>query len=69
MTDTAPKCTCFWTDPKTWFYYGSAVEPGSQMQWNPECPAHPPYVPGDPLPERDPSEVNFRGTIGERNRA
>lgn len=35
-----PECTCFWTDPATWTYYGSAVEPGSQMEPNPECAVH-----------------------------
>lgn len=34
------KCTCFWTDPSTWTRYGDAVEPGSQMEPNPECPLH-----------------------------
>lgn len=33
-------CTCFVTPEHTWFYYGSAVEPGSQMEPNPECPEH-----------------------------
>lgn len=33
-------CICFWTDPSTWTRYGSAVEPGSQMEPNPECPVH-----------------------------
>lgn len=36
-----PACECFVTDEKSWFRYGSAVEPGSQMEWNPDCPAHP----------------------------
>lgn len=35
-------CICFVTPERTWFRYGSAVEPGSQMEWNPECPVHPP---------------------------
>ena len=33
-------CVCFATDPKTWTTYGSAVEPGSQWEPNPECPVH-----------------------------
>lgn len=38
-------CTCFWTDPKTWLSaascgYGSGYEPGSQREWNPDCPEH-----------------------------
>lgn len=42
-----PLCTCFWTDPSTWLSaascgYGSGYEPGSQMEWNPDCLAHPP---------------------------
>jgi hypothetical protein len=47
MTDTNPpadrtaeKCTCFWTDPSTWTTHYGAVEPGSQREWNPECPEH-----------------------------
>lgn len=39
--DALNMCTCFVTDPSTWFYYGSAVEPGSQMEPNPLCPVHP----------------------------
>jgi hypothetical protein len=37
---TSGPCECWITDPSTWFYYGSAVEPGSQMEWNPDCPTH-----------------------------
>ena len=37
-----PECECFWVDPKYWTTHCGAVEPGSQMEWNPECPAHPP---------------------------
>jgi hypothetical protein len=33
-------CTCFPTDPSTWTTYGSAVEPGSMYEPNPECPEH-----------------------------
>jgi hypothetical protein len=40
-----PECECFWTDPSTWLSavscgYGSGYEPGSQMEWNPDCPRH-----------------------------
>jgi hypothetical protein len=42
------ECTCFVTPEHTWFRYGSAVEPGSQMEWNPDCPVHLPYTP-DPV--------------------
>lgn len=43
-------CVCFWTPPETWLSaascgYGSGYEPGSQMEWNPDCPSHPPYEP------------------------
>lgn len=38
-------CTCYWTDPKYWFVYYGAVEPGSQMEPNPDCPAHFPKLP------------------------
>lgn len=33
-------CTCYPTDPKTWTRYGSAVEPGSTLAPNPDCPVH-----------------------------
>jgi len=33
-------CTCTLTDPKYWFYYGSAVEPGSQVEPDYDCPEH-----------------------------
>jgi hypothetical protein len=41
-------CACFWTPPETWLSaascgYGSGYEPGSQMEWNPECPVHIPH--------------------------
>lgn len=36
----ADECTCFWTDPKYWTTYGSAAEPGSQMEPNYDCPVH-----------------------------
>lgn len=34
------ECTCFWVDPKYWFTHYGAVEPGSQREYNPECPEH-----------------------------
>lgn len=42
-----PVCECWWTDPSTWLSaascgYGSGWEPGSQMEWNPDCPVHRP---------------------------
>jgi hypothetical protein len=47
MTDTNPpadrtaeKCACYWTDPSTWTTHYGAAEPGSQREWNPECPEH-----------------------------
>lgn len=33
-------CECWPTDPSTWTTYGSAVEPGSTLEPNPECPVH-----------------------------
>jgi hypothetical protein len=36
----AEKCACFWTDPSTWTTHYGAAEPGSQREWNPECPEH-----------------------------
>jgi hypothetical protein len=43
----ASECTCYLTDEKYWTRYGSAVEPGSQMEPNPDCPVHCPrgYIP------------------------
>lgn len=41
-------CTCTVTDPKTWITHGSAVEPGSMMEPDPECDAHFPDRPGCP---------------------
>lgn len=35
-----PVCTCWVTDESTWTRYGDAVEPGSQMEPNPDCPEH-----------------------------
>jgi len=51
MSETEPtvaECECYWTPPETWLSaascgYGSGYEPGSQMEWNPDCPAHPPW--------------------------
>lgn len=42
-----PVCECWWTDPSTWLSaaslgYGSGYEPGSTMEWNPDCPVHRP---------------------------
>lgn len=34
------ECTCPWVDPSLWTTYGSAVEPGSQREPDPECPEH-----------------------------
>lgn len=38
-------CTCTMTDPKTWLSaascgYGSGYEPGSQWEYDPDCPEH-----------------------------
>lgn len=38
-------CTCFITPERTWFRYGSAVEPGSQVEPNPDCKKHFPEGP------------------------
>lgn len=55
MSETDDGCECFWTPPETWLSaascgYGSGYEPGSQMEWNPDCPAHRPYEPPLPVP-------------------
>jgi hypothetical protein len=33
-------CECWVTPESSWTRYGSAVEPGSQVEPNPDCPAH-----------------------------
>ena len=33
-------CECWVTPEHTWTTYGSAVEPGSQVEYNPRCPKH-----------------------------
>lgn len=38
-------CSCYWVDPKYWFTHYGAVEPGSQMEPNPDCPEHFPKEP------------------------
>jgi hypothetical protein len=47
VSATKTSCLCFWTPEETWLSaascgYGGGYEPGSQMEWNPDCPAHPP---------------------------
>ena len=37
-------CTCYVTDPSTWFVHYGAVEPGSQMEPNYECFEHFPHT-------------------------
>lgn len=51
--DNTPECECFWTDPSTWTTHYGATEPGSQMEWNPECPVHLPEPPVDDTTEVD----------------
>lgn len=45
MSEPAPEtwgggCECWVTPESQWFTYGSAVEPGSQIECNPRCPKH-----------------------------
>jgi hypothetical protein len=56
VQEPAPECECWWVDEKLWTTHYGAAEPGSQMEWNPDCPVHPPADPrcnctsfGDPL--------------------
>ena len=35
-----PECECWLTDEKYWFTHYGAVEPGSQMEPNPDCREH-----------------------------
>lgn len=34
------ECQCYWVDPSLWTTHYGAVEPGSQIEWNPDCPQH-----------------------------
>lgn len=50
MSEDSPTCECFVTPESYWLSaascgYGSGYEPGSQMEWNPDCPVHLPYEP------------------------
>jgi hypothetical protein len=38
--NTGTACTCYWVDPKYWTTHYGAVEPGSTMEPNPDCPEH-----------------------------
>jgi len=40
MTAETPPCECWPTPPETWTTHYGAVEPGSAIEFNPECPAH-----------------------------
>lgn len=35
-----PECSCFPTPEEMHFVYYGATEPGSAMEWNPECEVH-----------------------------
>ncbi|MEV8610228.1 hypothetical protein AB0383_20265 [Amycolatopsis sp. NPDC051373] len=43
-----PKCTCFVTPESQWTTHYGAVEPGSQLEQNPDCPVHPAAAPAEP---------------------
>jgi hypothetical protein len=34
------ECSCFWVPESMWTTHYGAVEPGSQREWNPDCPEH-----------------------------
>ncbi|WP_427130359.1 hypothetical protein [Pseudarthrobacter sp. S9] len=40
VQDQPSTCTCYRTPESTWTRYGSAVEPGSQIEPNPDCKVH-----------------------------
>ena len=52
------ECTCPWVDPSLWTTYGSAVEPGSQREPDPECPEH-----GQPSLTKIANETSRRNLI------
>lgn len=71
----AHACECYWTPEDQWLSaascgYGSGYEPGSQREWNPDCPAHPPTTPtGDgTLGTVDQPETTSTGTDRPRAR-
>lgn len=35
-----PACECWPTPPEMWTTHYGAVEPGSAIEFNPDCPAH-----------------------------
>lgn len=35
-----PPCTCTIVDERFWFSHYGAIEPGSMMEFDPECPEH-----------------------------
>jgi len=43
-------CECWVTPERYWLSaascgYGGGYEPGSQVEWNPDCPKHPGHLP------------------------
>ena len=48
-------CECGITPEHTWTTYGDSVEPGSQLEWNPDCPKH-----GEAIERRAASEKAAR---------
>lgn len=44
-------CECWVTPERMWHTHYGAVEPGSQFEWNPECPKHPDDGYEEPSPE------------------
>ena len=46
-------CECWVTPEHMWTTYGSAVEPGSQVEYNPDCPKHGDTGPSNADAERD----------------
>lgn len=60
MSET--ECECFVTPEDQWLSaascgYGSGYEPGSQLEWNPDCPIHTPTQPTTAQPARDEKEA------------
>lgn len=48
----APECICFATPESTWTTHYGAVEPGSQLEPNPDCAVHFPKLPA-PVVDRE----------------
>lgn len=59
------ECECWVTPESTWFVHYGAVEPGSQMEQNPNCPVHPAATVPPPWPAVVVGEIPVRDCFAE----